>query len=253
MEATVTTGNAPERILAIIPAYNEEASVGAVVRELTNQAPFLDILVVDDGSLDNTVKEAGAAGATVLSIPTNLGIGCAMKAGMSFALERGYDMALQVDGDGQHDPSQVHRLLEPLRSSEVDVAIGSRFLGTGGYKPPWHRRLGTLLLSAMVRAATGSKATDTTSGFRAMNRRALQFLAENYPEDYPESESLVLMHMAGIRWKEVPVMMRSRSGGTSSIRSLSSVYYMIKVMFCILLDASHVKSPRPVVQGGEQR
>jgi len=249
----MTPGNATERILAIVPAYNEEATVGAVVRELNNQAPFLDIVVVDDGSLDNTVKEAGSAGATVLSLPTNLGIGGAMKAGMSFALKRGYDMALQVDGDGQHDPSQVHCLLEPLRSGEVDVAVGSRFLGTGGYKPPWHRRLGTLLLSAMVRAATGLKATDTTSGFRAMNRRALEFLAENYPEDYPESESLVLMHMAGIRWKEVPVIMRSRSGGISSIRSLSSVYYMVKVMFCILLDASHVKSPRPAVQGGEQR
>lgn len=247
----MATGNGAERILAVVPAYNEEASVGAVVRELGNLAPFLDVLVVDDGSIDGTAREAGAAGATVLSLSTNLGIGGAMRAGMAFALERGYDVAVQVDGDGQHDPAQVHRLLEPLRHGEVDAVIGSRFLGAGGYRPPWHRRLGTLLLSAMVRAVTGTEATDTTSGFRAMSRRAMAFLVENYPEDYPESESLVLMSMAGVKWKEVPVRMRSRNGGTSSISSLfSSAYYMVKVIFCIMLDASGIKPFRPAVHGG---
>lgn len=245
MSAEFTGG----RILAVVPAYNEEGNVGAVVRELVNLAPFLDVLVVDDGSLDGTAQEARLAGAMVLSLPANLGIGGAMRAGMSFALEKGYRRALQVDGDGQHDPSQVHLLLEPLQSGEADMVIGSRFLTAGGYKPPWHRRLGTLLLSAAVKAVTGREATDTTSGFRAMNRRALAFLADNYPEDYPESESLVLMHLAGVRWIEVPVVMRSRSGGTSSIRSLSSIYYMIKVMSCIALDAFRIT----VVNGGERK
>ncbi len=238
------------RIIAIVPAHNEQGNVGIVVRELVNQAPFLDVLVVDDGSGDSTAAEAEAAGARVISHRENLGIGAAMRTGMSFALEHGYDMAVQVDGDGQHDPSQVYLLLAPIASGRADVVIGSRFLGTSGYRPPWHRRLGTLLLAAAVRAATGRRATDTTSGFRAMNGRALAFLAASYPLDYPESESLVLMHAAGIRWVEVPVRMRRRFRGASSIRSITCFFFMAKVLSRIALDAARFKVPRPVPDRG---
>jgi glycosyltransferase involved in cell wall biosynthesis len=215
-----------------------------------NQAPFLDILVVDDGSTDSTASEARRSGARVTSHAENLGIGAAMRTGMTEALERGYDMAVQVDGDGQHDPSQVYLLLAPIKSGQADVAVGSRFLSAGGYRPPWHRRLGTLLLAAAVSAATGRRATDTTSGFRAMNRKALSFLAASYPTDYPESESLVLMHAAGIRWVEVPVNMRSRFRGVSSIRSFTCLLYMAKVLVRIARDATRLRIPRAVPDRG---
>lgn len=237
------------KTVAIVPAYNEEANVGGVVREILSRAPFLDVVVVDDGSADRTAEEARLAGATVLENPRNLGVGGAVRTGIAYALEQGYERAVQVDADGQHDPSQVYRLLVPLQCGDVDVVVGSRFLEYGGYRPPWHRRLGVRLLASVVRAATGQRATDTTSGFRAMNRRAMDFLLANYAVDYPETESLVLMHLAGIRWREVPVTMRSRLSGESSIRSLSCVLFMVKVLARITLEALRIRTPRPAFLG----
>jgi hypothetical protein len=232
-------------VLAIVPCYNESSNVGAVVRELRTVAPLIDVLVVDDGSTDTTGVVARDAGAVVVSHPGNYGIGAAVRTGMSYALEAGYDYAVQVDGDGQHDPRGIPSLLAPLQAGAADVVVGSRFLGDGGYKPPLARKLGIKVLAGAVSAAVGRRATDTTSGFRAMNRRALAFLVANYPDDYPESESLVLMDKSGISWTEAPVSMRSRANGVSSIRGVGSAYYMAKVLGCIALDASGLKAPRP--------
>ena len=252
-----STGDGPHErngrggALAIVPCYNEAGCIGTVVRELKEAAPSLDVLVIDDGSKDGTAAAARRAGAAVLCHRHNHGIGATVRTGMLFALESGYDYAVQVDGDGQHDPSFIPVLLGPLEKGSADVVTGSRFLGTDGYKPPFVRRLGTRVLSRAVSLATGRKATDTSSGFRAMNRRALSFLAANYPDDYPESESLVLMYQAGIRWMEVPVVMRSRTHGTSSIRGLVGVRFVATVLFRIALDTLGFRAPTRRAHGGE--
>lgn len=207
-------------VLVIVPCFNEEASIRRVVVELKRCAPFADVLVIDDGSSDRTGEVARAAGAMVLTHPRNQGVGAAMRSGSTYATAQGYLFAVRVDGDGQHDPRYIASLLRPLIGGAADVSIGSRFLGTDGYKPPFARRIGTMVLSSTVSLATGRVTRDTTSGFRAMNRRALNFLIWSYPDEYPEPESLVLMHQNGLRWEEVPVVMRSRSNGTSSIRGL---------------------------------
>ncbi|MHB8895708.1 MAG: glycosyltransferase family 2 protein, partial [Candidatus Geothermincolia bacterium] len=236
---------APSRgeVLAIVPCYNEAGNVGGVVDELRQHAPFLDILVVDDGSTDETALEARRAGAFVVSHMENGGIGATVRTGMSYALEAGYKYAVQVDGDGQHDPRYIASMIESLESGPADVVVGSRFLGTGDYKPPLARAIGIKLLAWVVSLVSGRKATDTTSGFRAMNRRAMRFLVANYPDDYPESESLVLMERAGIRWAESPVEMRARRNGVSSIRGLGSATYMAKVLGCIAMDSLGLKTP----------
>ncbi|MFH1150835.1 MAG: glycosyltransferase [Actinomycetota bacterium] len=221
------------RVLAIVPCFNEAPTVADVVREVRRSSDLTDVLVVDDGSNDGTAAAAWRAGAVVLSHSGNSGVGAALRTGMRYALDHGYTFAVQVDGDGQHDPAQIGRLLVPLRSGECDLAIGSRFLGTDGYRPPPLRRAGTILLSRAVSAATGRTVTDTTSGFRAMNRRALLFLADRYPDGYPEAESLVLLHRVGIRWVEVPVEMRERSHGASSIRGVRSITFMAGTLWHI--------------------
>ncbi|MHB8895841.1 MAG: glycosyltransferase [Candidatus Geothermincolia bacterium] len=233
--------------LAIVPCFNEAGSVGRVVREIEAIASFVDVLVVDDGSSDGSAAIAASCGAIVVSHGHNMGIGAAVRSGMKFALKEGYRFAVQVDGDGQHDPRYIASLLEPLQSGRADVVVGSRFLGTGDYRPSVGRRLGIMLLSSAVSAAVGRRATDTTSGFRAMNRRALAFLVSNYPDDYPESESLVLMGRGGVRWTETPVSMRGRLSGVSSIRGFAPAYYMAKVLGRIALDSFGVKVPRPPV------
>jgi hypothetical protein len=234
-------------VISIVPCFNEEGSIASVVAELRASAPDLDILVVDDGSTDRSAEIAAVTGVTVLSHGRNLGIGASLRTGMLYALDRGYRFAVQVDGDGQHDPSFTPAMMSVLESGEADVVISSRFLGTEGYKPPFLRRVGTRVLARAVKLATGVRATDTTSGFRAMNRRALSFLVDNYPEDYPESESLVLMRLGGIRWKEIPVAMRERRLGTSSVKGLVSVAYVAKVLGRITLDAVRFKAPRDPV------
>jgi len=223
--------------LAIVPCFNEGDSIGGVVDELHRAAPFVDVLVVDDGSRDLTDEAARRAGAMVVSHRRNAGVGAAVRTGMSYALEHGYRFAVQVDGDGQHDPAFIKPLLLPVKSGAADLAVGSRFLGTDGYKPPPARLAGTKLLSTVVTAVTGQPATDTTSGFRAMNRRALAFLVDHYPNDYPETASLVRLKKRGIRWTEVPVTMRKRVHGRSSIRGLGCAVFMARVLAYIMFDA----------------
>lgn len=232
-----------KEVLAIVPCYNEAGNVGSVVEELRSCASFLDVVVVDDGSSDGSADEARRAGAHVISRGENGGIGASVRTGMAYALDHGYRFAVQVDADGQHDTQYISSLIGLLEDGSTDVVVGSRFLGVCDYRPPLARRVGIKLLAWVVSLVSGRRATDTTSGFRAMNRRALKFLVANYPDDYPESESLVLMGRAGIRWTETPVAMRARKSGVSSIRGLSSATYMAKVLGSIALDTLGLKTP----------
>ena len=223
-------------ILIIIPAYNEEKSLPGVIRDIREHAAHADIIVVDDGSRDGTARVASALGITVMSLPFNLGIGGAMQAGYLYADRHGYDIAVQFDGDGQHRAGEIGKLLRPLASGDGDIVVGSRFLIPGGYRAPLTRKVGMWIFSFVVSRILGMSISDTTSGFRAANRRVIEYFAQNYPEDYPEVETLVLVHKKGLRIQEVPVMMRERTGGSSSITPVRSVYYMVKVLLAVFVD-----------------
>lgn len=222
------------RVLVIVPAYNEEANIAAVVADVRHHAPFADIVVINDGSSDGTAGRAIAAGVAVLSLPFNVGIGAAVQTGFQYAHENCYDTAIQFDGDGQHDGAAIATLLEGLEN--VDVVIGSRYLGAGNYTAPLARRSGMVVLSAIVSTIVGRRFTDTTSGFRALGRRAISLCAKTYPSDYPEVEVLPIMHRAGLKVIEVPVTMNPRQGGTSSITWARAIYYMVKVILAILIE-----------------
>jgi len=224
------------KTLVIIPAFNEEGSIGKVVEEVKAYLPQGDALVVNDGSNDLTSEIAKAKGAIVLDLPFNLGIGGAMQAGYKYAYERGYDVAIQVDGDGQHDPREIPKLLNVLEKGTADVAMGSRFIGDSEYKASVMRRLGMVILSKAISIVVGERLTDPTSGFRAANRRAIQLFSVNYPQDYPEPEAIVLLHQCRLRMKEIPVKINQRFSGESSITKIRSVYYMVKVLLAIFVD-----------------
>lgn len=231
------TITAEKRILVIIPAHNEAASLAGVIRAV-RQAVKANIVVVDDGSHDGTGAIALAEGADLLSMPFNLGIGSAMQTGFRFARREGYDIAVQVDGDGQHDPAWLPALLKPILDGEADLVVGSRYREKQGYDGPAGRRAGTATFSAILSLLMRQKLTDATSGFRAINRGLIGMFAADYPRDYPEVEALLLSHKAGFRVREVPVTMQRRSGGRSSINSFRSVYYVIKVLLALLVGAS---------------
>ncbi|MBS3907653.1 MAG: glycosyltransferase family 2 protein [Syntrophaceae bacterium] len=223
-------------ILVIIPAFNEEGSVGKVVEDVKKHLPHADALVVNDGSNDLTSEKAEASGAIVLNLPFNLGIGGAMQAGYQYAFEKGYDIAIQVDGDGQHDPKEIPKLLQMLEEKSVDMAIGSRFIGDLGYRSSMMRRIGISIFSKVISIIVRQKITDPTSGFRAANRKAIQLFAFDYPQDYPEPEVLVLLYQCHLKIGEVPVGMNERSSGESSITKIRSIYYMVKVLLAIFVD-----------------
>ncbi len=224
------------KILVIVPAYNEEASLPGVVRDLRERVPAADVLVVNDGSRDATVQVARKLGVMVLDLPFNLGIGGAVQAGFLYAERNAYDIAVQFDGDGQHLAGEINKLLEPLTAKQADIVVGSRFLTSGGYKAPVFRKLGIGIFSFVLSRILGMTVTDSTSGFRAVNRRVIEFFAHSYPDDYPEVEALVLLHKAGLRMAEVAITMRERTGGKSSITPIRSIYYMTKVLMAIFID-----------------
>ena len=229
-------GLAGLRRVAIVPALNEEATVPRVIDELRAFDPGLDIVVIDDGSRDGTVDAAEAKGARVLRLPFNLGIGGAVQTGFRFAFENDYDIAVRVDGDGQHDPSQLGLVLAPVLAGEADIAVGSRFAASaGGYRSSRSRRVGIRVLAWTVSRIVGQRVTDTTSGFQALNRRAIALFAADYPHDYPEVEATVMLFRHRLRLSEVPVTMRERGGGRSSITAFRSVYYMVKVLLAIFV------------------
>jgi glycosyltransferase involved in cell wall biosynthesis len=223
------------RALAVVPALNEGESVAGVVSELRRIG--LDVLVVDDGSTDATADAARRAGARVVSLPFNLGIGGAVQTGYLAALDGGYDVAIQVDGDGQHPAEEVAKLLSHLQGGEVDLVIGSRFLAGTDYRPSTARRLGIGLFAWVVSRIVGVQMTDTTSGFRAAGPRAIRLFARSYPHDYPEVEAVLLASRAGLQVREVSVRMRQRQGGVSSITPIRAAYYMIKVLLAVTMQS----------------
>ena len=230
------------RVLAIVPAFNEQEAIAGTIRALRQQAPMLDVLIVNDGSRDATSAVARATGeATVVDLPCNLGIGGAVQTGFKYAERHGYDMAIQFDADGQHLASEIAALLAPLQAGEADVVLGSRFLGVKSFQSTFMRRVGIYMFYLVNSWLIGQAITDNTSGFRAYNRRAIAFLAQHYPMDYPEPEAVILLKKNGFTLKEVPVAMQARQGGVSSINWLWSAYYMVKVMLAITV--SSVRKP----------
>ena len=223
------------RRMAIVPAFNEEASIAGVVGELLAFDPGLRVVVVDDGSTDRTAEVARASGAKVISLPFNLGIGGAVQTGFRYAWEQGFDVAVRADGDGQHDPAELDAILRPVLADEADVAVGSRFIGGDGYRSSRSRRAGIRLLAWIVSALTRQRITDPTSGFQAANRLGIRLFAADYPHDYPEAEATVMVFKHRLRLQEVPVKMRARESGRSSITTVRSVYYMVKVVLAIFV------------------
>jgi glycosyltransferase involved in cell wall biosynthesis len=225
------------RVLVIIPAYNEEATITGVIARIRDNNPDYDIVVVNDGSTDRTAELVRAApGAALLDLPFNLGIGGGMQTGYKYALRYGYDIAVQCDADGQHPVEKIPALIARIEDGTADVIIGSRYVADTSYTPSLSRRIGKSLLSRWVDFLIGGGITDTTSGFRAVNRRAIAVVANTYPEDYPEPEVLVILHKHGLKTAEIPVEMQPRQGGVTSIRPMSAVYYMTKVTLAIFID-----------------
>ena len=230
--------------MAIVPAWNEEEAIGGVVREVRAVDPEIDVVVVDDASADGTAAAAEAAGATVLRLPFNVGIGGAVQTGLRYALAEGYDVAVRLDGDGQHEAGQIPRILVPVVAGEADLVIGSRFVdATGSYRPPLARRLGIRVFARLVSLLGRQRVTDTTSGFVALSRTGIELFAAEYPHDYPEVEATLVALRSGLRLTQVQVDMRERTTGTSSITFLRSLYYIVKVLLALLV-ASLRRYPR---------
>ena len=234
------------RKLAIVPAYNEEGMVAKVVRDILSADPTFDVVVVDDGSTDRTIAEAQATDATVIRLPFNVGIGGAMQTGFKFALNNDYDVAVQVDGDGQHKTEYLPELLAALNTEgQADMVCGSRFLEDPGYKVPIGRRIGNLIFSVVLTLIVRQRITDPTSGFRMTNRRGIELFARDYPHDYPEVEAILMLNAHRLRIHEVPVRMNARGFGRSSIDYPRSAYYMAKVLLAIFVGLTR-RRPVPV-------
>ncbi|ATY86168.1 glycosyl transferase family 2 [Kyrpidia spormannii] len=230
------------KVLVIIPAYNEEKTVGQVVRRALGALEGVDVLVVDDGSRDATADVARRAGARVLRLPFNLGIGGAMQTGYRYAWRHGYDVAVQVDADGQHNPEDLPQLLRELWRGRADLIVGSRYVEETGYRSSRARRAGMIVLARLVSGILHQAVYDTTSGYRVVNREGIRLFAEQYPADYPEVEALVLAHYHGLCIREVAVKMEERKAGRSSITPLRSAYYMIKVILALMMNV--LRRPR---------
>lgn len=227
------------RLLAIVPAYNEAGAIAATLADLRAHAPRFDVVVVDDGSTDATSAIARDAGVYVVQLPFNLGIGGAVQAGYIFAREGGYDVAIQVDGDGQHDAAQIQPLLDHLLAHpELNMVTGSRFIGDpddDGYRSSASRRIGIRIFGFVLSRVTGRPVTDPTSGFRMCDREAIELFARDYPHDYPEVEAVLMIHAHRLSGAEVPVRMRARTTGESSINTPQSMLYMFKVLLALFV------------------
>lgn len=223
------------KILLIIPAYNEAQNIDYVIQNIIYNYPQYDYVIVNDGSTDNTYDICKQRGYNVLNLSVNLGIGGAVQAGYLYAKRNHYDIAVQIDGDGQHDVAYVKDVIEPILQGRADVVVGSRFVKKEGFQTTSSRRMGISLLSLFIKICTGKKIYDVTSGFRAANSRFIDVYGMDYPRDYPEPEALVIAMVYGGTVCEVPVVMKERQGGTSSINLKRSIYYMIKVSLAIFV------------------
>lgn len=233
------------KTLVMIPALNEEDSIAPVIGRIRQHVPWADVLVINDGSTDNTAASAEAAGAIVLHHPFNLGIGASVQTGFLFADLQGYEVVIRNDGDGQHAPQDIASLLDELAKGQADLVMGSRYIEDRGYVSSPARRAGSLILANLISSIIHQRITDPTSGFIVANRRAIKLCAQVYPHDYPEPESIVILHRAGLKLREVPVTMEARKGGQSSITMFRSVYYMVKVILAILVG---LLRPAPVIE-----
>ena len=227
------------KVLVIIPAYNEEESIEKVVDNLVkntkDQDVQIDYVVINDCSIDTTELILKEKGLNYVSLPVNLGIGGGVQTGYRYAVENGYDIAVQMDGDGQHDPKYIKNIIDPIISGKADMVIGSRFIEKDGFQSSGLRRVGIKFLSVLIKLCCGTKVLDTTSGFRATGKKMTEFFSKNYAEDYPEPEAIIAATLNGFKVEEVPVIMHERQGGESSINALKSVYYMIKVSLAIII------------------
>ena len=223
------------KILIIIPAYNESENIAGLVNEISTKYPQYDYVVINDCSTDQTPNILSDMNANHLNLPVNLGIGGGVQTGYRYAMEHGYEIAVQIDGDGQHDPKYIKDVIAPIESGQADAAIGSRFIEKEGFQSTLSRRLGINLLSTLIRVLCGVRVRDVTSGMRAVNQKMIAEYANNYAQDYPEPEAILTAGIKKARVVEVPVQMRERRGGTSSINALRSIYYMIKVSIALVI------------------
>lgn len=224
-----------KKVLVIIPAYNEAENIVNTVTTLTTNCPFVDYVVINDCSKDNTEQICKEHGFNYISLPINLGIGGGMQTGYRYGVANGYDIAIQFDGDGQHNAEYIKDLIEPIEKGEADLVIGSRFINKEGFQTSSMRRVGINLLGFVLKVCGKVKITDATSGFRAASRDVMKFFSENYAQDYPEPESIIASSVSGFKVKEVPVIMNERTAGVSSISTFKSMYYMIKVTLAIVI------------------
>ena len=222
-------------VLIIIPAYNEAGNIVNFIDTLINDYPQYDYVIINDGSEDNTAKVCAEHGYNVVNLPINLGIGGAVQTGYKYALKHGYDMAVQMDGDGQHDPQFLAGMVDIIERDEADLVVGSRFVNKEGFQSSASRRTGINILSILALIFTGVRLKDITSGYRLVNDRLIRIYANDYPFDYPEPEAMVMASVHGCRIKEYPVVMRERMSGKSSINMKKSVYYMVKVSLAMFI------------------
>lgn len=223
------------RILIIIPAYNEAANIEKVIESLQKNVPQMDYLIINDCSNDNTVMLCKKNHYNFISLPINLGIGGGVQTGYKYALDYNYDIAIQHDGDGQHDSRYIEEVIQPIINGQADIVIGSRFIEREGFQSSRIRRFGICFLSKLIQLCCGTKIKDVTSGFRAVNQEYIRFYAFEYPSDYPEPEAIVSASLRGARIQEIPVKMQERENGVSSINLIRSVYYMIKVSLAVII------------------
>ena len=224
------------RKLIIIPAYNESECIEKTIENIQKNAEDFDYIIINDCSTDNTREICEKRGVHIINLPINLGIGGAVQTGYLYGVRYGYDMAVQVDGDGQHDAAFLQKMADCLEETGADMVIGSRFIEKQGFQSTGARRIGIRFFTWLIRLMTGKTVTDPTSGLRMVNRKVMEEFAKDYPKDYPEPETAVTVLHCGMKIEEIPVVMKERAGGVSSISMKKSVYYMVKVSMAIIIE-----------------